>query len=335
MKNNLFKLGMLIASMGVLVGCGGGNPTSSSSESKASESSSQSTELSSSKEGTTEEGTSEEKSSEEGTSEEEETTEEESTVEEETSEEESSEDESSGEEESSEEEESSGEEETSEEAFTGYSLIGDFDGRGWTNDLDMEYDEVEELYVAEDVTFAIGDNWKIRVDHKWETDYGFGNLVISDDVNLQGCFVQGDGTNISVVKAGTFDIYFDAVESKIYYKGELDESQVEPEHTWGLIGLTGWTLPDDEVAFTKVDDGVYVISQIDLYEGNQFKVVADHSWTINFGYSALSYDADILEGYFHGAQDGNVVVDVDGTFSITLSYFGAGEPANGLYIELF
>jgi len=71
---------------------------------------------------------------------------------------------------------------------TTWSLIGSFAASGWSNDVDMTYDNGSNSWSAT-ITTAAGDVFKFRANHDWGLNYG--------DKNADGSLEQ-DGDNISI-----------------------------------------------------------------------------------------------------------------------------------------
>ena len=83
-----------------------------------------------------------------------------------------------------------------------YGVIGSFAGSGWGTDVAMTGSEYGP-YVAS-VTFAAGDEWKIRLDGAWDVSFGWDNLDL-DNVP-EGAFEDPENGNIKATVAGTYQI---------------------------------------------------------------------------------------------------------------------------------
>jgi len=92
---------------------------------------------------------------------------------------------------------------------TQVSIIGkvaslDSDPNGWTVDTDLTPNSGYTTFTKKDVVFAAGEEWKIRLDHKWDTAYGV-KAVTTDSMQ----YVDSASTdNIIMGTAGTYDVSF-------------------------------------------------------------------------------------------------------------------------------
>ena len=76
-------------------------------------------------------------------------------------------------------------------------LIGNFAASGWATDVVMTFDEAALTYSA-DVTFAAGDEFKVRFNGSWDTNLGGSIEKLLDDAS-----------NIAVAEAGTYKVVLD------------------------------------------------------------------------------------------------------------------------------
>lgn len=90
------------------------------------------------------------------------------------------------------------------EGIDALSLIGDFDeSAGWSNDVDLVYDCVQNIWTAGPVTFSGGKtDFLIRYDHAWSKKLG-GATTASEDVEGGFELVSG-GDNMKVPSDGTY-----------------------------------------------------------------------------------------------------------------------------------
>lgn len=91
---------------------------------------------------------------------------------------------------------------------TTVSIIGSIasidPGVGWTCDTDLTPNSGYTSFTKTGVVFAEGDSWKLRLDHAWNTSYGYA--AISDEDTLS--YVENDSGNIKITVAGTYDVTF-------------------------------------------------------------------------------------------------------------------------------
>ena len=158
--------------------------------------------------------------------------------------------------------------------------------------------------------------FKITVDGSWNLAYG------KDGVSEPGCpdcevTVAADGSTVTI-------IFKDNVPTAIVTApdgGETPETPEVTEHEYTVVGGvpnsgtdagflgTAWDINSADNTLVKGEDGTYTKVYEDVAAGDyEFKIVEDHSWTVNFG-------AD-------GVQDGAnipVKVEVDGS-TVTISF---------------
>ncbi len=77
------------------------------------------------------------------------------------------------------------------------------------------------------ISFAVSDTWKIHDTREGGTVWAGYSAIEGDSSLLNGTYFKaGDGDNVEVIKAGTFDIYFKPSNSKIWIN-LVTESGVE------------------------------------------------------------------------------------------------------------
>ena len=83
------------------------------------------------------------------------------------------------------------------EAVTKVGVIGDFEGSGWNNDVEMTFNTDALTYSAQ-VTLAAGNQFKIRFNGAWTHSLGGDPAALTYD-----------GANITVTEAGTYTLVLD------------------------------------------------------------------------------------------------------------------------------
>ena len=91
-----------------------------------------------------------------------------------------------------------------------WSLAGTFNNWG---DKDMVTTEVANVFVAENVTLEAYGALKVRKNHAWTENYGGGFAYLLPNKWMT---VYSNGSDISVTEAGTYDIYFDYTNKRLY-----------------------------------------------------------------------------------------------------------------------
>ena len=163
--------------------------------------------------------------------------------------------------------------------FDSLGIIGV--GGDWENDkVQMEYNPLYCRFYA-DVTFAEGDQFKVRADGAWNINWGVDAVV--------------NGDNYTVSAAGNYRVYLSLnkgtleINAEMYGKDEPGAGAVvtpdpEPtETTYGLIGeFNGWGEPD--VDLEARGDGWYVTKALAIK--GEFLIRLDDAWSAKFGFAA-------------------------------------------------
>ena len=163
--------------------------------------------------------------------------------------------------------------------FDSLGIIGV--GGDWENDkVQMEYNPLYCRFYA-DVTFAEGDQFKVRADGAWNINWGVDAVV--------------NGDNYTVSAAGNYRVYLSLnkgtleINTEMYGKDEPGAGAVvtpdpEPtETTYGLIGeFNGWGEPD--VDLEARGDGWYVTKALAIK--GEFLIRLDDAWSAKFGFAA-------------------------------------------------
>ena len=82
---------------------------------------------------------------------------------------------------------------------------------------------------------------------------------------------------------------------------------VPADHTYGIVGgfaASGWGSDGDDIAMEADGENTWT-GEVELAAGDEFKVRADSDWTYSWG-----------EG------EGNLTVDADGTYVVTIKFDG-------------
>ena len=117
---------------------------------------------------------------------------------------------------------------------------------GWGNDAaDLYMSEVgENLYVRKGVAVTEADQFKVRFNNGWDINYGAAGDVepFAVTVGEEMTLVAG-GKNLSA-PAGTYDIYFNIVDFKMWVMPEGETPggvEVKALKIYGDVSATGWT----------------------------------------------------------------------------------------------
>ena len=91
-----------------------------------------------------------------------------------------------------------------------WSLSGTFNGWG---DAVMVTTTVQDIFVAKSVSFAAYDSFKVRKNKAWTENYGGGIVYFNPNGWMS---VYSSGSDIAITEAGTYDVYFDLTNKRLY-----------------------------------------------------------------------------------------------------------------------
>ena len=91
-----------------------------------------------------------------------------------------------------------------------WSLSGTFNGWG---DAVMVTTTVKDIFVAKSVSFAAYDAFKVRKNKAWTENYGGGIVYFNPNGWMS---VYSSGSDIAITEAGTYDVYFDLTNKRLY-----------------------------------------------------------------------------------------------------------------------
>ena len=122
-----------------------------------------------------------------------------------------------------------------------YSVVGKMGSENFDTDHDMTLNEGRA--VLENLTLTAGDLLKVRVDHDWETTYGWSHLNPKT-----AAFKAGEGTtnDIEVVTGGTYDVVLLVADSRLIIKehGTIDPDPTPIDNRVINLALGGWDAGD-------------------------------------------------------------------------------------------
>ena len=124
-----------------------------------------------------------------------------------------------------------------------WGVVGTINNWGGTPDLYMN--EVgENLYVRTGVTVTADDQFKVRFNNGWDINYGAAGDVEPFAVTVgEEMTLTAGGKNLSA-PAGTYDIYFNIVDFKMWVMPEGETPggvEVKALKIYGDVSATGWT----------------------------------------------------------------------------------------------
>ena len=168
-----------------------------------------------------------------------------------------------------------------------WALAGDFNSWG---DLVMYTTDTDNLFVAKGVAIGAYKEVKVKAVGNWNTSYGGGINYLKTNIWTK---VYSGGSNLSIINAGTYDIYFDNANKRIYVMTEGTDIATATEQaangaapdlsgaSWGLCGAhNNWGTPDIKLEWDGTI-GLYVALNAKLT--GEFKVRANNSWGEDYG----------------------------------------------------
>ena len=186
----------------------------------------------------------------------------------------------------------------------------------------------EGLFVAKSVAMPDG-GFKIRANNAWNDDANYG-LATAGAVEVDHVYdvITGGGSGDMTLVAGTYDIWFDRTNEKVYIMtpgkaiseavgGEAGDPapapEPEPVSEWYLVGdFNGWTAADAAYKMTK--EGDWFVFKGFAANGNGVKFVADASWSVNRGGEFVEAGAAI-----EVVHNGSDMLVAAGTYDVYLS----------------
>ena len=200
-----------------------------------------------------------------------------------------------------------------------WGIVGDVNG--WNApDITMYTTPTEGLFVARDVQLPAG-GFKIRANNKWDDSKNYG-LESVGNVSVDHVYkviTSGGSANLTIV-AGTYDIWFDLTNTKVYIMTpgkDISEAKtgtpVAPlVDTWYLVGdFNGWKAADATYKMTA--EGQWYVFKNFTANGKGVKFVADANWNVNRGGSFKANTAISL------TQGGTDMMVTAGTYDVYLS----------------
>ena len=173
-----------------------------------------------------------------------------------------------------------------------WGVVGVVNNWGGSEDIVMYTTETFKLFVARNVVMPDG-GFKIRGNNTWSDAENFG-LATAGPVEVDHVYelVSGGASGDMTLAAGTYDIWFDLANAKVYVMTpgkDISEAVggdvVVPDPSaqpWYLVGdFNVWKPADANYQMTK--EGSWYVYRNFSANGNGVKFVADASWSVNRG----------------------------------------------------
>ena len=180
-----------------------------------------------------------------------------------------------------------------------WGVVGDVNGWGSSPDIAMYKTATEGLFVAYNAQLTAG-GIKIRANNEWNDAKNYG-LSSAGSVEVDHAYdlICGSGSQNMTIAAGSYDIWFDLKNSKVYImtpgkpiteaEGGSAVAPDPSENVWGIVGdVNGWGSSGADIVMTESSTaGLFVASKVALPAGG-FKIRANNEWNdaANYGLAA-------------------------------------------------
>lgn len=176
---------------------------------------------------------------------------------------------------------------------TSVGLIGSFEGSEWT--VETPFTTTDSIiWTLADITLKEGDQLKIRINHNWDTCYGYNDITTT---NTTFSDEDGNNHNIGITVSGDYTITFNAIEESIDFN--LDKENITPEQILAAaISSTkgnSHKVKINETLMIKYPNEKYVV---DLYQRHELDLGYYYGEENELSHSNLKYGefADLIKG---------------------------------------
>ena len=208
-----------------------------------------------------------------------------------------------------------------------WGVIGSFNE--WSANVAALKTSTDGLYVVQGIALEAFAEFKFREGDNWDGNNFGAEFAYSAPNSVVNAIEKGN--NCSVAQAGTYDLYLDTVNAKIYImtagteivnataqtaNGEGPAVEVNPEASaWGIVGaFNNWD--NDIVLYTTSTEGLLVAEGVTIEAYSEFKFRKDKKWDTNFGAKyAYTTPNSVVEAVSGGS---NCSVSLTGTYDIYL-----------------
>lgn len=210
---------------------------------------------------------------------------------------------------------------------------------GWGGQADLYMSEVgENLYVRKGVTVTADDQFKVRFNNGWDINYGAAGDVepFAVTVGEEMTLVAG-GKNLSA-PAGTYDIYFNIVDFKMWVMPEGETPggvEVKSYKIYGDVSATGWTncnawiwddgganytggnWPGQALTTETVDGKEYYVFDITEMMGKTVNVIFNNGSEQTVDIKAVELNDNVVITLTEKGGDGKWAATVNGEAPVT------------------
>ena len=199
-----------------------------------------------------------------------------------------------------------------------WGIVGDL--TNWTDKKDITMYSYKGMYVAYEVKFPADGSFKIRKDGVWNDAANYG-LETSGDVEPGYYYkvISSGGSGNIKIKAGTYDIWFDLTNKRVYVllpgtdPATVSQGTPSAPSNWNLVGsFNGWNPGDKTYAMTAQGD-YYVYKGFTCTSAVEMKF-APGSWGGDKGATSSS---NVVKDKKYSTGGSNIKVPA-GTYDIYL-----------------
>ena len=213
-----------------------------------------------------------------------------------------------------------------------WGVVGTINSWGGTPDLYMS--EVgENLYVRKGVAVTADDQFKVRFNNGWDINYGAAGDVEPFAVTVgEEMTLTAGGKNLSA-PAGTYDIYFNIVDFKMWVMPEGETPggvEVKSYKIYGDVSATGWTncnawiwddgganytggdWPGQALATETVDGKEYYVFDITEMMGKTVNVIFNNGSEQTVDIKAVELNDNVVITLTEKGGDGKWAATVNG-----------------------
>ena len=181
-----------------------------------------------------------------------------------------------------------------------WGIVGDVNG--WAApDIKMYTTETEGMFVAKNVEMPAG-NFKIRANDEWNDAKNYG-LAAAGDVVVDHVYdvITGGGSGNMNLAAGTYDIYFDLANTKVYIMTpgkNISEAQgagsapAPAEKDWHIVGAFNDWNPGDPAYKMTLEGDWYVFKNFTTATDTELKF-APGAWSGDKGGDSFAVDTEL------------------------------------------
>ncbi len=199
----------------------------------------------------------------------------------------------------------------------------------WNTDVDLEkVSDNPEIWAAKNIPFQ-EDKFKFRGNDEW-ADYDLGGAPeFALNTPLQ---LSKGGGDIAAV-AGVYNVYLYPTYMLVYLtegSGDVPPPPAKPK-AWSLIGTIGGSGWDKDFDLENVTGDKWVIKNVTINEGEEFKIRADHDWSKSYGGPEANDQSTVDPNDPYGvyrpeigtefvAGGTNIRIPATGAYNVTLNY---------------